>query len=145
MFQMKPGQWRSSKLIGVDVYNNNNEKIGDINELILDQQGKIEAIVVGVGGFLGMGEHDVALPFNQVKFSEEPRTNATANRTDTAPTSNRQTQTNPPASNTTGSSAGTRDGNTARSGTAYRGYPDHAIVNMTKDQLKGMPQVRYAR
>src|SRR4029079_6797630 len=112
MFQMKPGQWRSSKLIGVDVYNNNNEKIGDINELILDQQGKVEAVVVGVGGFLGMGEHDVALPFDQVKFIENPRNNATANRTDTVAKNNSQTQMPPPSSNTIGSSGGTRDGNT---------------------------------
>jgi hypothetical protein len=31
------------------------------------------------------------------------------------------------------------------SGEAYRGYPDHVVVNMTKDQLQALPQVRYAR
>jgi hypothetical protein len=39
----KDGQWRSSKLIGVDVYNDANEKIGDIEELIVDKSGKIRA------------------------------------------------------------------------------------------------------
>ena len=58
--QEKAGQWRASKLRGLNVYNNNNEKIGDINELLVDGTGKIQAVVIGVGGFLGMGEHDVA-------------------------------------------------------------------------------------
>src|ERR687891_401141 len=52
------GQWRASKLMGLDVYNEANEKLGDINEIILDKNGKVSAVVIGVGGFLGMGEHD---------------------------------------------------------------------------------------
>src|SRR5215212_2705460 len=75
-FPIKQGEWRSSKLIGLNVYNQD-DKIGDINELIVDHSGKIEAVVIGVGGFLGMGEHDVAVPFSQVKFMEEPRRTAT--------------------------------------------------------------------
>jgi sporulation protein YlmC with PRC-barrel domain len=46
----KDGQWRSSKLIGIDVYNDANEKIGDIEELIVDKSGNIEHVVLGVGG-----------------------------------------------------------------------------------------------
>jgi PRC-barrel domain len=45
---------------------------------ILGQDGKIEAVVIGVGGFLGIGEHNVAVPFDQVKFVGEPRRVATA-------------------------------------------------------------------
>ena len=62
------GKWRTSKLIGLNVYNAANEKIGDINELITDSTGKIDTVVVGVGGFLGIGEHDVGIAFSQVKF-----------------------------------------------------------------------------
>src|ERR1700737_4196600 len=47
----KDGQWRSSKLIGVDVYNDANEKIGDIEELIVDKSAKIDQVVLGVDGF----------------------------------------------------------------------------------------------
>jgi sporulation protein YlmC with PRC-barrel domain len=54
----KGAHWRSSKLIGVNVYNEQNEKLGDINEIILDPSGKVMGYVIGVGGFLGMGEHD---------------------------------------------------------------------------------------
>ena len=69
---MKAGQWRASKLDGLDVYNTNNEKIGDISELILDRGGKIDAIVIGVGGFLGMEEHQVAVPFDKVQWVDQP-------------------------------------------------------------------------
>ena len=58
----KEGEWRASKLAGVDVYNEANEKIGDINDVILDKSGKAEKVILGVGGFLGMGEHYVAVP-----------------------------------------------------------------------------------
>src|SRR3954467_5848736 len=76
--QEKPGQWRASKLKGLDVYNNSNEKIGDIREVLLDQSGKAEAVVIGVGGFLGIGERDVALPFSEIKFVDQPRTSNTS-------------------------------------------------------------------
>ena len=53
---MLKGKWRASKLMGLDVYNEANEKLGDINELILDKDGKVNAVIIGVGGFLGMVE-----------------------------------------------------------------------------------------
>ena len=46
--------WRTSKMIGLNVYNEQNDKLGDINEIILDRDGKVLGYVVGVGGFLGM-------------------------------------------------------------------------------------------
>src|SRR6202011_4604346 len=57
----KEGQWRASKLIGINVYNDNNEKIGDIQELIVDNSSKVDNVILGVGGFLGMGEQYVAV------------------------------------------------------------------------------------
>jgi PRC-barrel domain len=53
----KQGEWRASKLVGVNVYNEANEKIGDINEVILDKSGKVANVILGGCGFLGMGEH----------------------------------------------------------------------------------------
>src|ERR1700724_2944072 len=74
----RDGQWRSSKLIGVNVYNDNNEKIGDIQELIVDKSGKVDNVILGVGGFLGMGEHYVAVPMEKLKWVNEPvRTSST--------------------------------------------------------------------
>src|SRR5258708_9963951 len=66
------GNWRASKLVGLSVYNDKNESIGSINDLLADKDGKIKALVIGVGGFLGVGEHPVAIPFAKVKFVNEP-------------------------------------------------------------------------
>ena len=74
----KEGQWRSSKLVGVDVYNEANEKVGDIEELTLDKSGKVEHVVLGVGGFLGMGEHYVAVAFDKLKWVNERVRSTTA-------------------------------------------------------------------
>jgi hypothetical protein len=48
------GNWRASKLMGLNVYNEANEKLGDVNELLVDKSGKISAVVIGIG-FLGIG------------------------------------------------------------------------------------------
>lgn len=60
--QQKPDQWLASKFKGTNVIGNDNEKIGDVSDILFDKSGKIEAFVVGVGGFLGIGAKDVALP-----------------------------------------------------------------------------------
>ena len=68
------GEWQASKLIRMNVYNGQNEKIGDIKELMLDKSGKVADVVIGVGGFLGAGEHDVAIKFDQLKWSNDSST-----------------------------------------------------------------------
>jgi sporulation protein YlmC with PRC-barrel domain len=59
---------RASKLIGTSVTNNANETVGDINDLILNRDGQVAAVVIGVGGFLGMGERDVAVNYNSLRI-----------------------------------------------------------------------------
>src|SRR5437762_11727398 len=66
------GNWRASKLVGLSVYNDNNESLGSINDLLMDKDGSIKGVVLGVGGFLGVGEHLVAVAFDKVKFVNEP-------------------------------------------------------------------------
>lgn len=68
----KEGEWRGSKLAGVDVYNEANEKIGDVNDVILDRSGKVSNVILGVGGVLGLGEHYVAVPFDKLKCVDQP-------------------------------------------------------------------------
>src|SRR5947209_19201525 len=70
--QEKSDQWRASKLVGVNVYNQNNDKIGDIREVIVDKSGKADAVVIGVGGFLGIGEKDIAVSFAVLNWSDQP-------------------------------------------------------------------------
>jgi sporulation protein YlmC with PRC-barrel domain len=125
------GNWRASKLVGLSVYNDANESLGSINDLLTDKSGNIKAVIIGVGGFLGVGEHLVAIPFEKVKFVNEPvaSTGAAANR---------------PASSTT---TGAASSNTAPAATASKPnpwYPDHAAISATKDELKAMPEFKYS-
>jgi len=56
--------------MGQSVYNGQNESIGSINDLILQKQGGVVAAVVGVGGFLGMGQKNVAVPFSKINTTQ---------------------------------------------------------------------------
>jgi sporulation protein YlmC with PRC-barrel domain len=120
-------QWRASKLIGLNVYNEQNEKLGDISEILLDKQGKVEGVVIGVGGFLGMGQHDIKVDMAKLKFVDEAvRTSSTSSTT------------------TTGEA--TRPANTATTSStpSKQWYPDHAVLSgASKDQLKSMTQFKY--
>ena len=64
-------EWRSSKLVGMAVYNRANERVGDINDLILGPDGKIASAVIGVGGFLGIGEKLVAVDFSELQLNRD--------------------------------------------------------------------------
>jgi sporulation protein YlmC with PRC-barrel domain len=52
-----------------DVYDPSNNKIGKIDDVLVSEAGQINALVIGVGGFLGAGEKDVAVPFSAVKWT----------------------------------------------------------------------------
>ncbi len=58
----------ASNLIGQTVVNSQDESIGDINDLVTDESGKVIAVLVGTGGFLGLGEKDVALGYQDLRF-----------------------------------------------------------------------------
>jgi hypothetical protein len=59
--QQKPDQYLASKFRGTDVVGADNQKIGDVTDILFDKSGKIDAYIVSVGGFLGIGAKDVAL------------------------------------------------------------------------------------
>jgi putative membrane protein len=54
-----------------DVYDTQDNKIGDVNDILLDKDGRLSTAIIGVGGFLGVGEKDVAVPFKSLKVSEK--------------------------------------------------------------------------
>lgn len=138
MTQMQSGQWLASKLEGLNVYNDNNDKVGDIRELLLDRSGQVQAVVVGVGGFLGVGERDVAVPFEQIKFVNEPRTASATNPNSSASTM-------PAAPNSPTTTGATTPAGRATVEATSRTTPDHALLNMTKDQLKAAPEFKSNR
>src|SRR5262249_55506492 len=122
------GMWRSSKLIGLNVYNDQNEKLGDISEILLDKSGKVEGVVIGVGGFLGMGKHDIKFEMSKLKFVDEP--------------------VRPPPTATTGSGLNAPANRPAAAPvtptTKSKWYPDHAVLSAaSKDSLKNMPEFKY--
>jgi sporulation protein YlmC with PRC-barrel domain len=126
--------WRASKLVGLTVFNDKNESIGSINDLITDKNGTIQAAIIGVGGFLGVGEHLVAVNFDQLKFSNEPVSYAGV--------SNAGSHGSTP-SMTTGTT-GTTGAGPSPPVRASRWYPDHAVFNATKDELKAAPEFKYS-
>jgi sporulation protein YlmC with PRC-barrel domain len=54
-----------------DVYDTQENDIGDVKDILLDKDGRISTVIIGVGGFLGVGEKDVAVPFNALKVAEK--------------------------------------------------------------------------
>ena len=122
--------WRASKLIGLNVYNDQNEKLGDISEILLDKSGKVDGVVIGVGGFLGMGKHDILVKMDKLKFVDEPvKTSSTS------------------SSSTTGSAGGMSRPATSTSTSASsksKWYPDHAVMSgATKESLKSTPEFKF--
>jgi sporulation protein YlmC with PRC-barrel domain len=131
------GSWRTSKLVGLNVYNDSNESLGSINDLLADKNGDIKGVVIGVGGFLGVGEHLVAVPIDKVKFVDEPIAYTGAS---SAPA------TGGARPSTTGTGTTTGAATTAPAPAVKRNpwYPDHAVFSATKDQLKAMPEFKYS-
>ncbi len=74
----------SSNLIGLDVYNNANQNVGQIKDIAMNQHGRAQAFIVSVGGFLGLGQHYVAVNPNDIKVSyndSDKKWHATMNAT----------------------------------------------------------------
>jgi sporulation protein YlmC with PRC-barrel domain len=138
----KEGEWRASKLVHVDVYNEANEKIGDINDVILDRSGKVANVILGVGGVLGLGERYVAVAFDKLKWVDQPVTSTTASTT-SAPATAPTTTSAPDGTTQTTTGAATTTTTTTTTSASTRWYPDRAVYNATKDELKAMPEFKY--
>jgi len=181
--EQNQSEFRASKFVGLNVHGSNNEKIGDINEILIDRSGNAKAVVIGVGGFLGIGEKNVAVPFSSLEWVvDRPADNRTASTASGASDTNRSASsaaTSGDANRSTASSAAGTAGDTMRtagtalgdastsgstsasnaSGTApsttgstnrspaetaaANGYPDHAVLRMSKDDLQNAPTFRY--
>jgi sporulation protein YlmC with PRC-barrel domain len=60
-----------SKIIGKTIYNSGNENIGSVSDLVIGQNGQVDTVIVGVGGFLGIGEKMVGIPFTAIQVSND--------------------------------------------------------------------------
>ncbi len=132
------GNWRTSKLVGLNVYNEANESLGSINDLLTDKEGNIKAVVIGVGGFLGVGERLIAVSYDKIKFVNEPVQTSAASGGSAGMAKS--------SSTSSGMTTGAATSGTAAAPTKPNPwYPDHAVMSgASKDQLKAMPEFKYS-
>lgn len=71
------GQLAASNLIGADVIGTGNDTIAEVNDVVMEPNGKAAYLVVGFGGFLGLGEDQAAIPFERLKVAYDNNGNAT--------------------------------------------------------------------
>jgi len=147
MTHMQADQMMASDLIGTKVISANNESIGDINDVIVDRNGQAVAAVVGVGGFLGIGEKDVAVPFNSLEFATREQVNAmnNANASTNAASTTGSTAPNTAATNNSAmnNNAVNATGSTTTAGTSASSRdnePERVILRMTKAELQAAPK-----
>ena len=162
---------RLSKLKGVDVIGQDHTKIGDIDEVLIDRGGRVEAVVVEVGGFLGVGSKSIAIPYDQILWNtgdvsraaspsaslspekapaaEEART-AAAERMPGANVSNQALNAVPEGRSGT-VDPGTGPATTGATGGAPAtvpvvgsGGPERAFVRLTKAEIERAPEFRYS-
>jgi sporulation protein YlmC with PRC-barrel domain len=62
--------WTAQQLFDKDVYGENGDQAGDVDNLLIGANGQIQSVIVDSGGFLGIGDTDYAVPWNKVKFSD---------------------------------------------------------------------------
>ncbi len=127
--EAQPGQYAASQLVGVSIYNPKDEDIGKVNELILDKQGSIAGVVIGVGGFLGIGEKNVALPYAAISWVDKAPTPSQPNAGITPPAATGPAVTPTPA---------------PVAENTVRDYPYRGILGMTKEQLQAAPDFKFA-
>jgi hypothetical protein len=110
--------------------------VGKIADLLLDRDGSVKSVVIGIGGFLGIGRKEVALPYSAIHWQTADRKIAVGT---------------PPggAGGTPGTTATPNESTQIKTIPAtkeetYQGYPDKASLDMTEAQLKAAPDFKYA-
>ncbi|PKR90258.1 hypothetical protein CXZ10_02390 [Pleomorphomonas diazotrophica] len=149
------GAWRVSDLQGKAVYGSDGASIGEINDVLVSQDGSINAVIIGVGGFLGIGEKDVAVNMSALQLGPG----------DTQAQADAASRALPDATDATGATGATgtdsaatgMDGTGGAAGTAGAtgdmtaantnngasigddGLPDRIILNVTRQELEQAP------
>lgn len=160
---------RASKIIGLDVIGLDEHRIGDVRELMISREGQVEAVVIGVGGVLGIGQKSVAVPFDamlwntgDVSPSAGPSASVQAgSRPEAADASgaaermpgakvgnevlgttaeNRSDRIDPATGPVTTGATGQRPATTLVVGPGNA--PHRAVVRMTSDEIKNAPEFR---
>lgn len=139
MAKVEMNQIMASDLIGTRVVSANNESIGDINDVIVDRNGRAVAAVIGVGGFLGIGEKDVAVPFESLEFANAQQAEAMdQNKSGNAVTTTGSTATGT-ASGSSSTMATNNTSSTANTASSNKNEPERVVLRMTKAELQAAP------
>jgi sporulation protein YlmC with PRC-barrel domain len=133
MTQLQPNQIMASKLIGTTVVGANNESVGDVNDVIVDRNGQTLGVVIGVGGFIGIGEKDVAVPFSALEFASGPPMSQTSSST--TATGN----INSTGSTTSGQQTSAANRPATGAASADSDVPNRIMLRMTKAELQAAP------
>ena len=143
------GAWRASDLEGKDVYDQSGESIGSITDVLVTEEGKINAVLVGVGGFLGIGRKDVAVSMSALKFgpgkTEGLKTKAEVDSeaAATAPAAGTAGSAAPdPAAGGVGGAAAPAPAATIAPVEPVVGednLPDRIVLNVTREELENAP------
>jgi putative membrane protein len=115
-----PSDWTAEALIGRTVENANGDNLGEINNVIINEKGDVVAVVIGVGGFLGIGEKNVGVPFDELDFKTAE---AMKDRTDNATREEKAEQ--------------KKDSLAARFDTEHQDI--RIVLNTTKEDLEAAP------
>ncbi len=147
------GAWRVSDLRGKAVYGSDGANIGDIKDILVSQDGSVNAVIIGVGGFLGIGEKDVAVNMSALQLGPGD-TQAQADAASSAlpdPTGATgavsgdampdQSMTGMAGSAVMPNTTGDMAANTVDTGAKIGddGLPDRIILNVTREQLEQAP------
>ncbi|MGH7077855.1 MAG: PRC-barrel domain-containing protein [Acetobacteraceae bacterium] len=128
------GEWRASKLVGATVYNDSGDNIGSIDDLLVNNSGKIDTAIVSVGGFLGIGSKLVAVPFDKFKFEQSQNEHAAARPAQAVPAT--------PAPRPVNATASENEHAAAAKNAAPVQY-SILLPQATKDSLKSAPSFKY--
>ncbi|HXV25077.1 MAG TPA: PRC-barrel domain-containing protein [Alphaproteobacteria bacterium] len=69
--QQQPGQVRADTLIGAKVTNTEGENVGDVSDILIDEEGSVAGVLLSVGGFLGIGDKKVAVNWDEIQLQED--------------------------------------------------------------------------
>ncbi|MFD2237098.1 PRC-barrel domain-containing protein [Aureimonas populi] len=125
------GAWRTSDLEGKSVEDANGESIGSISDTLVDENGQVIAVLVGVGGFLGIGQKDVAVSMESLEFGplDAASLPSAAAADTTAPAATMDTAA--PAADTAAAPATPTVGDD--------NLPDRIVLNVTREELEAAP------
>jgi PRC-barrel domain len=154
---MPPGGQRVSGVIGTEVIGSDIRRLGTIEDVVLDRSGAVAAVVIGTGGFLGIGEKKVAVPFAALLWNYDvgPTTGPSSSTTGGAALPGRQDlqarsavstdpgPANPQATGTVGDPAQPAEGLRPQGATVPvtgGGEPRRAVLRMSEEELRNAPE-----